>query len=79
MASNDNNDNCKLDEEAESSVERKRLWLSDDDDNSSDSPEEETEEGVSSDESSMNQLDTSEEKLLAKHVKHLGPYFCFGN
>jgi hypothetical protein len=64
MASNDNNKR-KLEEEAESSTVRKRLRLSDDDsgdDDSSDSPEEE----VSSKESSMNQLDTSEEKLLAK-------------
>jgi hypothetical protein len=45
---------------------RKRLQLSDDDggdDDSSDLPVEE----VSSEESSMNQLDTSEEKSLAKH------------
>jgi hypothetical protein len=68
MASNDNNDKHKLEEEAESSTERKRLWLSDD--NCSDSPEE-----VSLEESSMNQLDTSEEKLLAKHVRDL----FFGN
>jgi hypothetical protein len=71
MESNDNNGKRKLEEEAESSMARKRLWLSDDnagDDNDSDSPEEETEE-VSSEETSMNdQLDTSEEKLQAKHA-----------
>jgi hypothetical protein len=47
MASNDNNDKCKLEEEAESSTVMKRLQLSDDDagdDDSSDSPEEETKE-----------------------------------
>jgi hypothetical protein len=62
MASNDNNGNHKLEKEAESSMARKRLRLSDDnggDDDSSDSSE------VSSEESSM-KLDTSEEKLLAK-------------
>jgi hypothetical protein len=52
-----------LEEEAESSMARKRLWLSDDDDDSSDSSKEEE---VSSEETSMNQLDTSEEKLQAK-------------
>jgi hypothetical protein len=64
MASNDNNGKHKLEKEAESSMARKRLRLSDDnsgDDDSSDSSEEE----VSSEESSM-KLDTSEEKLLAK-------------
>jgi hypothetical protein len=76
MASNDNNDKCKLEEEVESSTAKKRLWIFDDDVNdndSTDSPEEETEEEmkeeVSSDETSMNdQLDTSEEKLQAKHI-----------
>jgi hypothetical protein len=73
MASNDNNDKCKLEEEVESSMAKKRLWIFDDDvsdNDSTDSPEEETEEEeemkeeVSSDETSMNnQLDTSEEKL----------------
>jgi hypothetical protein len=68
-----------LDEEVESLMMRKRLQLFDDDggdDDSFDSPEEETEEEedaeeemeeeVSSKESLMNQLDTFEEKLLAK-------------
>jgi hypothetical protein len=77
IASNDNG-KCKLEEEAESSIMRKRLWLSDDDtsgDDSSDSPkeeaEEEMEEEVSSEETSMNQLDTSKEKLLAKRARGL--------
>jgi hypothetical protein len=63
MASNDNNRKCKVEEEVESSVVRKRLQLSDDDsnDDSSSESEEETEE-----EESMNQLDTSEEKLMPK-------------
>jgi hypothetical protein len=73
MTSNDDNKR-KMEEEAESSMVRKRLRLSDDggiDDISSDSPErepeEETEEEeVSSEETSMNQLDTSEEKLHAR-------------
>ena len=67
MASNDNGKH-KLEEEAESSMVRKRLRLSDDnvgDHNSSDSSEEETEEEVSLEEMLMNQLDTSEEKLFA--------------
>jgi hypothetical protein len=83
MALNDNNDKHKLEEEAESSMARKRLWLFNDDssdDNSFDSPEEETEEEeedeeteeeVSSDESLMSQIDTYEEKLLAKHGRDL--------
>jgi hypothetical protein len=69
MASNDNNGKHKLEEESESSTSRKRLRLSDDDtgdNNSSDLPEEETEEEVSSEEMLTNQLDTSEEKLMAK-------------
>jgi hypothetical protein len=78
MASNDNNDKRKL-EEAEISVERKRLWLSNDDGSNDDSSNsqhedteeeeevEETEEEVSSEESSMNQVDTSEDKLVSKH------------
>jgi hypothetical protein len=77
MASNDNNSKCKL-EEAETSAARKRLWLSDnvgDDVDSSDSEHEDTkeeedeemEEEVSSEESLMNQVDTSEDKLVAKH------------
>jgi hypothetical protein len=74
MVSNDNGKR-KLEEEAESSTARKRLQLSDDDagdDDSSDSLEEEDEETeeekVCSKETLMNQLDTSEEKLLAKHA-----------
>jgi hypothetical protein len=63
MASNENNGKRKWEEEAESSAVRKCLQLFDDDD-SSDSLE--GKEEVSSEESSMNQLDTSEEKLLAK-------------
>jgi hypothetical protein len=71
MASNDNNNKRKLEEEVESSTARKRFCLFDDDDGDddfSDSSKEETEEEeeVSSTESSMNQLDTSKEKLLAK-------------
>jgi hypothetical protein len=74
MASNDNNDNRKLEKEAESSMARKRLRLSDanaDDDDSSESPEDETREEVSSKEMSMNQLDTSEEKLQSKHIRDI--------
>jgi hypothetical protein len=70
MTSN-NNGKCKLKEEAESSMTRKRLQLSDNDisdDDSSDSLEEEMEEEVLLKETSMNQLDTSEEKSLAKHA-----------
>jgi hypothetical protein len=70
MASYDSIDKRKLEEEVESSTARKRLRLSDDngdDDDSSDSPEEEgTEDEVSMEKSSMSQLNTSEEKLLAK-------------
>jgi hypothetical protein len=68
MASN-REDKRKLEEEAESSTERKRLWLSaddSDDDDSFDSPEEEIEEEEVSSEVSSMKLDTSEEKLLAK-------------
>jgi hypothetical protein len=74
MASNDDG-KSKMEEEAESSMARKQLWISDDDnsdDDSSDSfdlserePEEEEDE-VSSEETSMNQLDSSEERL---HVR----------
>jgi Mg-chelatase subunit ChlI len=81
MASNDNG-KCKMEEEAESTMAaRKRLRHTNDDgsdDDSSDSleeeppqgesEEEETEEEVSSEVSSMNQLDTSEEKLHARHA-----------
>jgi hypothetical protein len=75
MASNDDGKR-KLEEEAESSTTRKRLRPSHDDggdDNSSDcfdSPEEETkmEEEVSSDETSMNKLDTFKEKLFARRA-----------
>jgi hypothetical protein len=76
MASNDN-DKHKLEEEDESSMARKRLQLSDDDgidDDSSDSPkeeEEEMEEEVSSEESPMNQLNTFEKRLLAKHDRSI--------
>jgi hypothetical protein len=65
MASNDNNGKCKLEEEAETSAARKRLWLSDydgGDDVSSDSQHEDTNEEVSLEESSMNQVNTSEDK-----------------
>jgi hypothetical protein len=65
MASNDNSKH-KLEDEAESSMMRKRLQLSDDDDDSSDLSKEMEEEEVSLEESSMNQVDTSEKKLLAK-------------
>jgi hypothetical protein len=77
MASNDeNNIKHKVEEEAESTVGRKRLWLFDDDggdDDSSGKSAEEIEEGeeVSLEESSMNHLDTSEEKLLAKRGSDL--------
>jgi hypothetical protein len=83
IASNDNG-KCKLEEEVESSMTRKRLRLSDDDtsdDDSSDSPEEEmeeeeeTEEEVSSEEMSMSQLNTSKEKLFAKR----GPDMIFSD
>jgi hypothetical protein len=65
MASNDNNGKCKLEEEAETSAARKRLWLSDydgGDDVSFDSQHEDTNEEVSLEESSMNQVNTSEDK-----------------
>jgi hypothetical protein len=63
MASNDNNKH-KVEEEVESSViVKKRLRLSDDDDDSSG----ESQEEVSSEES-MNQPDSSEEKLMCKHA-----------
>jgi hypothetical protein len=66
-----------LEEEVESSMVRKRLQLSNDDSSnddssdSSDSPdeEEEMEEEFSSGETSMKQLDTSEEKLFDKHAR----------
>jgi hypothetical protein len=80
MASNDN-DQCKMEEEAESSMTRKHLQHIDDhggDDDSfdsSDSPDEEPpeeepeeEEEVSLEEISVNQLDTSEEKLYARRA-----------
>jgi hypothetical protein len=63
-----NDDGKRKMEEAESSMVRKRLRLSNDDgseddsSDSSDSPEEE----VSSEETLMNQLNTSEEKLYAR-------------
>jgi hypothetical protein len=65
MASNNNNDKCKLEEEVESTAVRKRLQLSDDDvsdDDSSDSLEEETEE----EDEEMEEEVSSEEKLQAK-------------
>jgi hypothetical protein len=73
MPSNDN-DKHKMEEEVDSSTARKRLWHTNDngrDDDSSNSlekelPEEETEEEVSLQETSMNQYDTSEEKLYAR-------------
>jgi hypothetical protein len=81
MASNDNNGNRGLEEEVETSAVRKRLRLSDNDggdDNSSDlqhedtvEEDEEMEEEVSSEVSSMNQIDTSEDKLVAKHDSRL--------
>jgi hypothetical protein len=70
MASNDN-DKRKMEEEVESSMVRKHLWHSDDDnseDDSSDLSKEEPEE-VSLKETSMNQLDTSEEKLYARRAR----------
>jgi hypothetical protein len=79
MASN--NDGKRKMEEAESSTARKRLRLSNDDgddDDSSNSPvqepekDEEEEEEVSSEETSMNQLDTSEGKLHAR-CAHVTP------
>jgi hypothetical protein len=65
MASNDNNAKHKLEEEAESLMARKRMWLSNDDagDDDSSNSSEEKEEVVSLEETSMNQLNTSEEKL----------------
>jgi hypothetical protein len=72
MTSGDNNSKCKLEKEAESSTVRKRLRPPDNDastDDSSDSSEKEIEEEVSSEEMSMNQFDTSEEKSQAKHAR----------
>jgi hypothetical protein len=88
MASN-NDDKHKM-EEAESSMVRKQLRLSNDDDSFDyfDSPEreleeeeeeieegegegEEEEEEVFSEEMSMNQLDTSEEKLDARRARSI--------
>jgi hypothetical protein len=72
-----NNDKHKM-EEAESSTARKWLQLFDDDDSDDDSSDsfnslerepDETEEEVSSEEMSMNQLDTSEEKLYDKRAR----------
>jgi hypothetical protein len=72
MASNDNNGKRKLEEEVESLMVRKSLWLSNDDANdSSDTPEEMEEEEVSLEETSMNQLNTSEEKLLAMRSRSI--------
>jgi hypothetical protein len=75
MPSNDN-DKHKMEEEVDSSTARKRLWHTNDNDRDDDSsnslekelPEEETEEQeeVSLQETSMNQYDTSEEKLYAR-------------
>jgi hypothetical protein len=85
MASNDNNGKRNLEEEVESLAVRKRLRLSDEDGGDDDSfnsleedteeeeVEDETEEEVSLEESSMNQLDTSEETLLAKRGQD--PFF----
>jgi hypothetical protein len=86
MASNDHGV-CKTDEEAESTTARKRLRLSvnvsgdDDTSNSSDlleeEPEEEEEEEeeeekeVSLEEISMNQLDTSKEKLYGRRARDI--------
>jgi hypothetical protein len=77
MASNDN-DKRKMDEEMESSMVRKRLRHTDDDGgdddtDSSDSPEEPEEEEemeveVPSEETSMNQLNISQEKLYARRT-----------
>jgi hypothetical protein len=79
MASIDNDKN-KVGEEAESLMVGKCLWHTDDDgddDDSSNSPTEEPEkeeemeeEEVSSKETSMNQLHTSEEKLYARRPRH---------
>jgi hypothetical protein len=80
MASNNNGKHKLEEEDAESSTMRKRLRPSNDDggdDDDSNSTEEETEEEeeekeveeeVSSEEMSMNQLDTSEEKLYARRA-----------
>jgi Mg-chelatase subunit ChlI len=76
MVSNDN-DKRKMEEEEEAEslmAARKLLRHTDDnsdDDDSSDSPQEEPEkeEEVSSEVSSLNQLDTSEEKLYARHAR----------
>jgi hypothetical protein len=57
MASNDNS-RCKLEVEVEPSMTRKRLQLSDDDVGDDDSS--------NSEETSIKQLNTSEEKLFAK-------------
>jgi hypothetical protein len=70
MASS-NNDKRKMEEVAESSMVRKRLWHTDDDSNDDDSSDssEEPEEEETEEEMSMNQLDTSEEKLYARRAR----------
>jgi hypothetical protein len=72
MASNDN-DNCKMEEEVESLMVRKHMRHTDDDggdDDSSDSSDSlEEEEEVSSEETWMNQLNTSEEKLYVRRAR----------
>jgi hypothetical protein len=65
MASNDD-DKCKMEEEVESSMVRKRLRHSDGDDSSDSLEGESEEEEVSSEETSLKQLDTSEEKVHAR-------------
>jgi hypothetical protein len=80
MASNDNNEKCKVEQETDSLTARNRLRLSNDDSSDDDSsdfsdlseeelPEEETEEEeeeeVSSEGTLMNKLEASDEKLFA--------------
>jgi hypothetical protein len=81
MTSNDNGKHKMEEEEESSTAARKRLRHTEDDggnDDSSDSleeeppqeePEEDEEEEASSEVSSMNQLDTSEEKLYARRAR----------
>jgi hypothetical protein len=71
MASNDNNKRKQEEAEEWTLIVKKRLWHSDDDDNNDDSSgesEEEIEEEEVYSKESMNQSDTSEEKLMHKRT-----------
>jgi hypothetical protein len=88
MASNDN-DKCKMEEEAESSVVRKRMWHTNDDggdDDSSNSPEgeeKETEDEVSSEETVipgfMLKLSTHRMHYPGSIVPHIRPIVSTDN